>query len=341
MKKLGIIATLAAITAILAFTTQAPREWDKDTPVAAVLVSWGESPPAHYIATPDPVKVRLGMQLVNEGRATRDGKKTSFISRFYVCTDCHNLEREDPVLTNYDPDARMRYAIEHNLSFVQGSPFWGIVNRETYYNDDYEKKYGSLVDDARNSLEGSIQLCAKECSSGRYLDGWEVEAITHYYNTLQLNLGDLDFEEEDWRWINSASRNTDHRKDIIKLKSMYSLRSPAHFGDWPADSEKGYEVSSEPDPEIGREIFERSCQTCHRKYGCSQLILEQDKLTYAKFMRHLGKDTKYNLYEILRKGTYAELGHPQYMPMYPIERMSDYQVECLRAFMEAGLAKGD
>lgn len=337
MKKLLSIAFIGVVIALLAFTQYDLAEWDKDTPVAAILEAWGDKMPVHAIGAIDPVKVRLGMQLVNEGRATFEGKKSSFISKFYVCTDCHSLEREDPILTAHDPDARLRMAIEENNSFLQGTTFWGIVNRETFYNDDYKIKYGALVDDARHSLEGSIQLCAKECSSGRYLEQWEVDAIIHYYWNMQLTLGDLDLSDDDWLWINSSARNTDHTKDIEKLKGKYAQSSPAHFGDWPENTTEGYKVTAKPDPAIGKEIYERSCQTCHRKYGCSQLILESDKLTFAKFGRHLGRNTKYNLYEIIRKGTHAELGHRQYMPMYPMERMSDWQVECLRAFMETEL----
>lgn len=337
MKKLLIIGLFVALGGLLAFTHLQPVAWDKNTPVSELLLAWGDGLPGHALAEVDPVKVRLGMQLVNEGRATVDGGKSAFISKFYVCTDCHRLGREDPILTQHDPEARLRLAIEQKDAFLQGTTFWGIVNRETFYNDDYKLKYGDLVDDARHSLEGSIQLCAKECSSGRYLKDWEVEAIIHYYWTLQLTLGDLDLSDADWRGINSSSRNTDHTKDVELLKAKYAQKSPAHFGDWPEDTSSGYAVAATPDPVIGKEIYERSCQTCHRKYGCSQLILEQDKLTYAKFARHLGKNTKYNLYEIIRKGTYAELGHPQYMPMYPKERMSDWQIECLRAFMESEL----
>ena len=331
MKKLLFIVLILALSSLLAFTHFQFADWDESTPVAEVLKAWGDDLPSHFLGEVDPVKVRMGMQLVNEGRATIDGNKTAFISKFYVCTDCHSLEREDPILTAHDPDARLRMAIQENNSFLQGTTFWGIVNRETFYNDDYKIKYGALVDDARHSLEGSIQLCAKECSSGRYLEDWEEEAIIHYYWTLQLTLGDLDLSDDDWLWINSSSRN------IEKLKGKYAQSSPAHFGDWPENTAEGYKVTSKPDPAIGKEIYERSCQTCHRKYGCSQLILESEKLTFAKFTRNFDRNTKYNLYEIIRKGTYAELGHLQYMPMYPKERMSDWQIECLRAYMEEEL----
>jgi len=334
MKKLLFIVLILALSSLLAFTHFQFADWDESTPVAEVLKAWGDDLPSHFLGEVDPVKVRMGMQLVNEGRATIDGNKTAFISKFYVCTDCHSLEREDPILTAHDPDARLRMAIEENNSLLQGTTFWGIVNRETFYNDDYKIKYGALVDDARHSLEGSIQLCAKECSSGRYLEDWEVEAIIHYSWALQLTLGDLDLSDDEWRWLLASSRSADHTKDIELLKEKYAQKSPAHFGNWPENTEKGYAVKTSPDPAVGKEIFERSCLTCHRKYGCSQLILEQDKLTFAKFGRNFNRNTKYNLYEIIRKGTYAAPGHRQYMPMYPKERMSDWQIECLRAYME-------
>ena len=66
----------------------------------------------------------------------------SFISKYYVCTTCHNLEIEDPDLRVSDPETRLTFAKENDLPFLQGSTFKGIVNRESWYNDDYVKKYG-------------------------------------------------------------------------------------------------------------------------------------------------------------------------------------------------------
>ena len=65
------------------------------------------------------------------------------------------------------------------------------------------------------------------------------------------------------------------------------------------------------------------------------MTLDNDKLTFQKFKRNLTKKTDYNLYDIIRHGTYAADGKPRYMPLYPEERMSNQQIEDLNAFMLA------
>ena len=68
------------------------------------------------------------------------------------------------------------------------------------------------------------------------------------------------------------------------------------------------------------------------------MTLETDKVTFQKFKRHLSKNTDYNLYNIVRHGTYAGEGKPRYMPLYPEERLSNQQLEDLKAYIlkEAG-----
>ena len=56
----------------------------------------------------------------------------------------------------------------HSMIFLscRGTTFYGITNRETWYNDDYYKKYGDLVKPANENLVEAVQLCAMECSQG-------------------------------------------------------------------------------------------------------------------------------------------------------------------------------
>ena len=106
--------------------------------------------------------IRMGEELVKEGRTMGpDGKRTKYISKHYVCTTCHNIEIEDPDLKINDPQARLEYAVQHNLPSLQGTTFKGIVNRESWYNDDYVKKYGDeKIEIAHENLREAIQLCA-------------------------------------------------------------------------------------------------------------------------------------------------------------------------------------
>ncbi|MCB0760534.1 MAG: cytochrome c [Flavobacteriales bacterium] len=306
-----------------------------DTPVVEVLQLLGEPLPDHYATAADEMKIEIGRQLVLEGKARiPGGGSTRAISRFFICTDCHNQVQEDPILSVSDPDARLAYAIQNDLPFLQATTFWGISNREHWYNDDYFKKYGALVEPARNSLAEATQLCAKECSSGRYLEEWELECILQYYRTIELHVSDLNLSDKELVELNKAvGSEGKHKSAVAKLKSRYMLASPAHLGHVPEDLVKGYDTAP-GNPQTGKEIYERSCKTCHSGHRCSQFILDDATVTFKKLRNHLDKHTYFNLYEITRKGTYAQPGHKQYMPMYPLERLSDQQLEDLRAYVE-------
>ena len=239
--------------------------------------------------------------------------------------------RENPDLANPNPEDRLDYAVKNELKFLQGSTFFGIANRESWYNDDYVLKYGDLVKPASKSLAESVQLCAKVCSSGRYLEDWELEAILAYYWNNQIKLGDLALSEAEKNKILQAAKG--NQPELVQLiKSKYALKSPATFGESPSDKSKGYDY--EGNPEKGAKIYQLSCQTCHQKDGVAGMALANDKLTFSKFKRNMTKKSFYNIYDIVRHGTYTDKGKPRYMPHYTEERMSDQQLEDLRAFIE-------
>ncbi len=326
-----LVSTVCMLCVTMALVT--PKQaWDDATPLYTILEDLGETLPAHAPKEHNREKIRQGKELVFEGRTIGpNGKKSKYISKFYVCTSCHNPMREDPDLKTLDPQSRLEYAAEKGLKFLQGSTFYGIANRETWYNDDYVLKYGDLVKPANHSLAEATQLCAKVCSSGRYLEDWELEAILAYYWNNQIQLGDLDLSTEEKQKILSKSGSN---KELVQLiKSKYAQKSPATFGELPKDHQKGYGMKG--DPENGRLIYELSCQSCHQEQGVAGMTLEQDKLTFQKFKRNLNKNTDYNIYNISRHGTYAAEGKPRYMPLYPEERMSNQQLEDLKAYILA------
>ena len=53
------------------------------------------------------------------------------VSKLFKCARCHNYEREDPVLTVQDPEARFQWIEEtgDELFLIQGATMWGVVNR--------------------------------------------------------------------------------------------------------------------------------------------------------------------------------------------------------------------
>lgn len=328
-----IILGSLLIVPLLSFLVETPEPTPEDVSLMLFRQSLGVELPAHYRAEPDLSQVEMGRQLVHEGRADYNGAKSVYISKFYACTSCHNTVREDPDLTKVDPDARLDYAIEQDIPYLQASTFWGIVNREEWYNDDYVKKYGDLVVEANKSLEASIQLCAQECSQGRELEAWEMEAILCYLSSLELKVEDLDLDQDEYLWMYSDKVDRDEVLDFLDKKFL--ARSPATFSEAPADKVSGYPVEqSMVDMEDGRMIYKLSCQHCHRPEGESDLILDDDKKTARWLRRNFDADSRYSLYEIVRHGTYAEYGHREYMPLYTQEKMPDHQVESLRAYIE-------
>ncbi len=298
--------------------------------VGDVLISLGEESPKHARPNASEELIKQGFELVHLGRTTGpNGKQSKYISKYYVCTSCHNTSIEDPDLSKADPEARLDYVDENSMKFLPGSPLYGIANRESWYNGDYYKKYGDLVDKARNSLAESTQLCAKVCSSGRYLEDWELEAILAYYWSTQLKVSDLGLSEVELGKI--VGGDLENKEKVALIKSKYLQDSPATFGDLPQRMDLGYPF--EGNPEKGKKIYELSCQTCHSEGGVSGMVLDQSKVTFQKFKKNLLKNTDYNLYQIIRHGTYAESGKPRYMPLYTKEKLSDQQVEDLKAFI--------
>jgi len=338
MKNLIYIVILAWLSLALSFDLSTSNELAPDKSVSEILNALGDPNPTHYRANIDPQQVEMGRQLVYNGRTKMpDGSMSNYISKFYVCTDCHNQVQEDPILTESDPEKRLQYINEKGLKFLQATTFWGMVNREFWYNDDYVLKYGSLVEAAHKSLEESTQLCARECSSGRYLEAWELEAIIQYYWTLELKIKDLNLSSSEYSSLETALKSGNQNPTLIKmLKSKYALKSPATFVSEPENRGEGFS-DLVGNAENGELIWENSCKTCHREYGPSQLLLDNSRFTFNKFKRNFKKDSNFNLYTIIRHGTYAEPGHRQYMPLYPEERMSNQQIEDIRAFIEREL----
>lgn len=306
-----------------------------ETPVAEALIGLGEAPLPHYVRV-DSALARKGEEIVLTGRTTdAKGKRTSFVSKYYSCTSCHNIEQEDPDLRFSDPEARLPYVKEKGLPFLQGTTFRGIVNRESWYNDDYVKKYGDeKIEIAHEDLRASIQLCAVECSQGREMEDWEIEAVLHYYWTLQYTLGDLGLTEENLDRLNREGEDATRQPALREwLRGFYGQTSPAHFYDAPADKRVGYD-GLVGDAGRGKDLYELSCLHCHKPGGVSHYVLWDDRLSFRHLRKMIPKDSHFSIYQIVAYGTYAIPGHRPYMPHYPAERMSKQQVEDLRAYIE-------
>jgi mono/diheme cytochrome c family protein len=322
-----VLFALAAI--FWSFKTIDLPDWTPSSSVFSVLKAFGEKPQSHYIPVLDQEKVQMGEDLIKKGRTIRNGKKTKFISKFYKCTDCHNIVKEDPDLRYSDPEARLDYAVKQDIPFLQGTTLYGTVNRESWYNGDYYKKYGDLVVPARKSLRGALQLCAEVCSQGRRLEQWEEDVILSYLWTIDLKLEDLKLSKTDLKTINTADRTKND--SIIKfIKSRYLSYSPATF----LEPNPSKNTAITGDPDLGEHIYTSSCLSCHGPNGTGEYLkLGKDKLSYKFLKRKTQNGKPFSLYNITRKGTYPIPGHKPYMPHYTKERLSEKQLEDLRAFI--------
>jgi len=334
MKRYYITLFILTLVGLFAISTNwfPGKNWDKNTPVYSVLKDLGENLPDHAREDFNEDKIRMGRELILNGRTIGpNGKKSKFISKFYVCTSCHSVDREDPNLSVFDPEGRLDYVAERGMKFLQGSTFYGIANRESWYNDDYYLKYGDLVKPANKSLAEATQLCAKVCSSGRYLEEWELDAILAFYWSNQIKLGDLDLTDEEIEIL----KKENSKESVAIIKSKYALKSPATFGEVPENKVEGYKHAG--DPTRGKMIFELSCLACHQDQGVAGMPFDNGMLSLQKLKRNLEKNSLYNIYDIVRHGTYVDKGKPRYMPLYPKERLSDKQLEDLRAYILQGV----
>jgi len=310
---------------------------DAETPLYEVLRSLGAPERADIMVRPvDGASEQLGRQIVLEGRLAGGGKQ----SAHFKCTSCHNVVREDPVLTASDPTARLAYAETNNLPFLPGTTLWGAVNRESYYNGDYEKKYGDLVKAARNDLRGAIQLCATECAQGEPLGDAEMESVITYLHTIGLKLKDLPEDAPTVNRINNAIAEKPAAAGVIAdLKKSYLMASPATFVFPPEDRTAGYELVAKPNTKNGRALFQRGCLHCHdnQRYSFFELADAEDDWSFLT--KHFPRYTRYSTYQVVRYGTSPIPGKRAYMPHYTKERMTDLQLEELRAYLAAGSAR--
>ena len=277
------------------------------------------------------VSVEAGKAILKDGFSiNKKGKKSRKQSKHFVCTSCHNLQKEDPDLSVSDPEARLKYVIDKGLPFLQGTTLYGAVNRKTFYNGDYDKKYGDLVVPARNDIRGAIQLCAVECAQGRKLKDWEIESVLAYLWTLELKVADLNLTSEEKQNIKTASSENEELLKVVQSK--YLSGSPATFIPPPADRKKGSGLVG--NPINGEKIYNASCLHCHKDGRYSYLSLDQGKMSLNHLEWHITRYTNKSLYQVTRWGVPSLAGRKSYMPQYPLEKMNEQQLSDLRAYIE-------
>lgn len=306
----------------------------KESRLAEVLEQLEDTPVPHQVQTDmELVSAKAGEELVTLGFGRGPGGfKTARQSKHFVCTSCHNIEKEDPDLSVTDPQARLLYVKDKGLPFLQGTSLYGAVNRTQFYNGDYSKKYGNLVEAARNNIREAIQLCAEECAQGRSLREWEIESILAYLWTIDLKMGDLVLDEKEWDRIAQALEGPGNKEAAIQLlKKKYLAGSPATFVTPPADRKEGYPKVG--NVENGKLIYELSCLHCHEDGRYAFYRLDDSRFSFKHLDKHFSRYTRYSVYQVARYGTSPLNGKRAYMPNYTLEKMSNQQMEDLRAYV--------
>ncbi len=276
---------------------------------------------APEMVEPQPELIAKGKRLVTQG-AIADGAKR--VSQFFVCTDCHNLNRDFADFSFKNPEADASYCEENNISYLPGGTFYGMINQTNYYNDDYIKKYGDLVQVAKNSFRESIQLCAKECSSGRRLNEEELESTMHYLSSLQLSLKDVFKSEKEFKEYQALSKP--EQKKIIQNKvAPYKTH---HYGTTDLNVIKNLEGNASK----GEWLFKNSCLSCHKNERVSFYGLDESNLSKKNLLKKL-YDSENTLMTILRYGTAPVPGNKAYMPAYMEEKLSNQQVADIIAYL--------
>lgn len=310
------------------------------TPVLEVLTGLGFGIPDHRIDEPGDAWADAGRQLIFEGKAfhPETGAAGEKLSVYFYCADCHNSAREEErLLSSSDPETKLLFLHKQNLPLVPGSPFAGIVNRETFFNGDYaeDSRVFGDVSAARGNLRKAVALCAKDGALGRVPDLWEIEAIVAYFQTIQWTMGDLALTGADLAELKRRALNPkEHPALIEEIRALYPIEAPATFGEVPEGEPKRAADARSPDPENGRLVFERSCLHCHDADGASEHFFGDRPATWRDLANRFSKPSGDSLYRRIRLGSEPGRNQPAYMPLFTRERLSDAQIEDLRAYLE-------
>ena len=306
---------------------------DSNSSIEEIQIQLGKTPLIHRMENFDEELANIGEELIRKGKSAYNGKRGKLISSYFVCTDCHNLVKESTNINDYDAQQRLDYAVANKIPFLPGSTLFGVYNRTSFYNGDYDKKYGELVYAARDTLQNAIQLCAEYCASGRRLENWELVAMMHYFKKNELKMQDLSFNSNELAQIQEAlDANLNSPKNVTLIQSKYPSYYNAHFpGTMDLNNRKYGEGG---DIQNGEKLFQTSCLFCHLNARVTNLELNNDVLTGQYLWKNRETYENHSVYQIVRWGTYPIVGRKQYMPLYTTEKMSDDQLEDLMAYIK-------
>ncbi|MFD1550607.1 c-type cytochrome [Putridiphycobacter roseus] len=303
------------------------QELVSELKVTDVLLRLGGKVPNHHIYKLNKDSVAIGYELITKGKL--EEKNSKRLSKFFVCIDCHNTVKEVADLSVENTEERLAYGMANDLPFLPASTFYGLYNKTHWYNGDYELKYGDLVKPARDSLIHAIQLCAVQCSQGRPMESWELNAVLHYFKSIELSIADLNLSPDELVLLSDAIRTKD-KKGIQILKDKYTQANSATFGEVEIPVKTNYQ----PNINHGAYIFKNGCLHCHGMgKNISNFEFDESNLTLSFLKSQLEKASHFTVPYLVRKGTYAVNGKRQYMPQYTLEKMSEEQMLDLLAYI--------
>ncbi|MDA7804002.1 cytochrome c [Crocinitomix sp.] len=299
--------------------------------VEEALLASGMERPIHYIQEMDLDSARMGEEIIKLG-SFKDGSNKR-VSKYFVCTDCHNLQLESENPADESPDAVLSYSKKNDIPYLPASTFYGMYNKTHWYNDDYLKKYGDLVYPTRDSLVNAIQLCATQCAQGRELEMWEIRTVLHYFKSIQLQVSDLKFDQNE---LSQFAKLLDSDKKAAQemILAKYNQVNHAHFGTNKIPEIPGYQ----PKYENGEYIYTKGCLHCHdSEAGITNFKMNNTNLSLNYLHRKRDKYNNLAVTHITRYGTYAMSGRKQYMPMYSFEKLSEEQMLDLLFYIKEGI----
>ncbi len=335
-KKIALFFGIFLAIFILASFSTNGLTISKDMAIYEVLQSLGDEAVNHEIGEQDEELIRQGKELFING-ITKDKKekKTKLQSPHFKCISCHNTVIDEGDLKTMDAQARIDFCKENKLPILQGTTVYGIVNRTSFYNGDYQKKYegNPRILKSHKDLREAVQLCAIECAQGRPLKNWELDAVLAYFWSIEFKIGDLRITDEEIEKINDWIKESENEKAIDFIKEQYAQQSPATFGNGPKDAREGFS-GIEGNADNGKTIYDLSCLYCHKDKKYSLYELDKHKMTFQHLKRHIPKYDRYSIYQVSRYGAPSSAGKRAYMPQFTLEKMNDQQLEDLRAYVD-------
>ena len=346
-KTLLLTAAIAIVIGFGAMTLPESNEnisdFGDDTPVWELLEKLGMNGAPRAKSSAE-ASAENGAEFVHKGYSKKNGKKTAKLSKFYVCTTCHNVVKEFEDPSKISASDRLDYAMKTGIPYLQASSFYGIVNRNSFFNGDYRKQFekNPEIGKASGDLREAIKFCNKNFAQSRDLEAWELESILAYFWTLQFKVSDLKLSQTDKTQIEKSLQSESAKASAISfIQSKYALAMPAtilkipHFK---APDESAYKDSRRL--KEGKAIFEQSCLHCHLNKKYSFFSLENELLTF-KAMEKATRTQNYifSMYYLTREGLPPRMGHKSAMPLFTAEKLSPEQLESLYLYVSARAKK--